>query len=524
MFRKIVSNLSFSTSLVGQLGFYARRLRKEETTRRLGLIFVALALVVQVLAVFQAPESANAASSNDFVYGGLGVGPSLSINNFLRPYDSNTSHLKDIMNYMGITRNEIAATQYGQITVDWSSRMSWGHDPHFSAAQGEAPLTITGADGGQFTIYHRPLYRWYKQGVKIDAYIGHSTRVGWFALMTGCGNLVTNIVPEAPTPIPTPPPAPANIIESKSATNVTQNNVDASLTPAKAGDTINFTLTTKNTGGSVGAVAVKDDLTSVLKYARLSNSDGGSLNGSVLSWPQTNINPGATITHTFSVQVANSLPTTPNPCSISNTYGTSVGISIDCPKPPAQIVESKTAVNLTQGQVDAQTVTAKANDQIQFTLTAKNTGGSPKAVTISDPLQDTLEYAKILDAGGGTFDQTSKTLSWPAVNLDPGASQSRSFVVQMLPEIPAMAQGTSDTTSYDCTIVNVYGNDVTIKVDCPAPKVVEQTVDQLPHTGPTENMIFAGIVLAIVTYFYARSRQLNKEVRLIRRDFNAGLI
>jgi len=38
MFRKIVSNLPFSPALVGQLGFYAKRLRKEETTRRLGLI------------------------------------------------------------------------------------------------------------------------------------------------------------------------------------------------------------------------------------------------------------------------------------------------------------------------------------------------------------------------------------------------------------------------------------------------------------------------------------------------------
>ena len=53
MFRKIVSNLPFSPALVGQLGFYAKRLKKEETTRRLGLIFIALALVVQSLAVFQ---------------------------------------------------------------------------------------------------------------------------------------------------------------------------------------------------------------------------------------------------------------------------------------------------------------------------------------------------------------------------------------------------------------------------------------------------------------------------------------
>jgi len=43
MFKKIVSQLSFSPALVAQLGFYARRLRKEQATRRLGLVFVGLA-------------------------------------------------------------------------------------------------------------------------------------------------------------------------------------------------------------------------------------------------------------------------------------------------------------------------------------------------------------------------------------------------------------------------------------------------------------------------------------------------
>ncbi len=58
MFRKLVSNLAFSPALVGQLGFYAKRLRKEEATRRAGLVFVALALVVQSFSVFSPPESA----------------------------------------------------------------------------------------------------------------------------------------------------------------------------------------------------------------------------------------------------------------------------------------------------------------------------------------------------------------------------------------------------------------------------------------------------------------------------------
>ena len=87
-----------------------------------------------------------------------------------------------------------------------------------------------------------------------------------------------------------------------------------------------------------------------------------------------------------------------------------------------------------------------------------------------------------------------------------------------------MAQGTSDPTSYDCRMVNTFGNSVEIKVNCPTPKVIEQTVTELPRTGPTENMIFAGILVSVVTFLYLRTRQLGKEVRLIRREVTAGTI
>src|SRR5690606_4480456 len=126
MFKKIVSQLSFSPALVGQLGFYAKRLRKEQATRRLGLVFVALALVVQSLVVFQAPEPANASSNNDMVIGGLGTGSNRSLDKFLAPYDRNERHLKDIMSYFGITRAEITATSFQQITV--GTKKSYGYE------------------------------------------------------------------------------------------------------------------------------------------------------------------------------------------------------------------------------------------------------------------------------------------------------------------------------------------------------------------------------------------------------------
>jgi len=81
MFKKIVSNLSFSPALIGQLSFYAKRLKNEEVTRRTAVVFMILAIIVQSMAVFQPPESANASSANDLITGGLHG----SLNNFIVP-------------------------------------------------------------------------------------------------------------------------------------------------------------------------------------------------------------------------------------------------------------------------------------------------------------------------------------------------------------------------------------------------------------------------------------------------------
>ena len=397
MFRKIVSNLSFSPALVGQLGFYAKRLKKEETTRRLGLVFVALALVVQCLTVFQPPESANASSSSDFVAGGLGLGANKSLNNFLAPYDSNATNLKDIMNSVGITREEIAAAQFGS----WMTpgKISWGREP-ISYAKGSvevknsAGTTVGAIYGRDMTVLNgnTDIYGW----------IGHSSKVGWFAIMQACGNLVTTIIP----PPPPPPPAPK----------------------------------------------------------------------------------------------------------------------------PAKIVVSKTAINVTQGKVSANTIAARENDKITFTLNLENKGGTAKVTKIEDNLTDILEYSTLIDKGGGTFKDSTKVLSWPDVNLKPGEKQSRTFAVQLLATIPATPTGISSPESYNCIMDNAFvaggSNNAGIKIPvvCAPPKVIEQVVTELPKTGPTENMIFAGVVLAVVTYFFLRSKQLGKEVRLIRRDLNAGTI
>lgn len=516
MFRKIVSQLSFSPALVGQLNFYAKRLRKEQTTRRLGLVFVALALVVQSLVVFQAPEPANASNANDMVAGGLGLGSNLSINNFLAPYDRNDRRLKDVMNYFGITRQEIASAQYGSFIT--GQKISWGYEPR--------PLstTIQIPDGNGTPVvelFGKPMYLLNGTNETIYGFMGYSERIGWFAIMQACGNLVTDKY------FPSEKPAPANIQTSKTATNVTQGNVNATRTTAKVNDRISFTVKAENKGGTAKTVQLSDNLKDVLSFSTLVNNGGGTFNptNNTLSWPSVNLGPGAKVEKTFVVQMKSSLETTKTDCKMKNTFiDSSVTIPVGCTLPPPDIKLSKKATNVSQGNIDATTAIARENDRITFIITAENKGGSPKEVKLEDNLGDTLEYSKLIDNGGGVYNETTRILSWPSVNLKAGAKESRTFTIQVLPSIPATPVGVSDGHSYNCKMENVFGNDVVIDVPCAPPKIIEQIVPELPQTGPRENMLFAGIVLAVVAFFYFRSRQLGTEVRLIRRDLNGGTI
>jgi len=440
MFRKIVSNLPFSPALVGQLGFYAKRLKNEEITRRLGLVFIVLALIVQSLAVFQPSESANASSSNDMVTGGIS-----SVSDYLAAYDSNTKNIKDVMNYVGITREEIASIKYEELKV--GSRLSWGFTPHFSYDQGERQYNITNSDGQQVTTaYSRPLNLWGDYYVK--GWTGYSKAIGWFGIMRACGNLVTEKVPAVPTvvvktpepvvstPVATTPVVETPVAEPKCAVNPLILASDSNCKPCPGNETI---------------------------------------------W-------------------INDSTCKPN------------------------IIKSKIATNASQGFVEASTVTANAGDHISYTLVVENTGLSSDVVSLQDSLVDLLEYSVLIDNGGGTFNKETSTLSWQDVTLSPKDKQTRTFTVKMLETIPSTAQGSSNLNSYDCIATNTFGNSINIKIACPTAKVVEQVATELPTTGPSENMIFMGIILAIATYFYARTKQVKKEIRLIRRDTSAGTI
>lgn len=106
MFKKLITNLPFNPSLLTQVTFYAKRLRKEESIRRLGFGFMALAMFTQVFAVVAPPQKSLASASGDYIINGL-----KTRDDILRAWDGKTNdqNVATIYGRFGLTRSDIEA-------------------------------------------------------------------------------------------------------------------------------------------------------------------------------------------------------------------------------------------------------------------------------------------------------------------------------------------------------------------------------------------------------------------------------
>ena len=519
MFRKFVSNLSFSPALVGQLGFYAKRLRKEEATRRIGLVFTVLALVVQSFAVFSPPESANAANPDAVIYNRLANKQEL-----LTIYDRNNdgagrTDIQQIYSRVGITRQDIVNAQEGFFnTGDFNNALQFVGRTN-TGAEGRYPLDVAGASTGVYSG------RWLDTKMTLRAVIGkRAIDGGWFAIMLYCGNPVY-------VSLPPPPPVPVAACTGLTITPISRTTFRLTGTSsASGGATVSgYHFIIKNNQGA----EVYNQVSASATVDREIKQDG-QYTASVAVVSSVGEKTGANCQKPFTVSPEPRCPLNPElvvsdagckPCENDKTIWYKDKNCI----PKFEI--SKSVRNVTQAKDDANNTSAKSGDVLEYTLTIKNIGKDKGDYTVNDSLTDVLEYANIVDLGGGSLikpageeNTTATAITWPLTSVKAGDTVTKTVSVKVKDKIPAIATHQTARNSYDCKMSNVFGNTLDVSVLCPPEKTVEQVVTQLPHTGATENMIFAGIVLAVVTYFYARARQVKKEVRLIRRDLNAGTI
>ncbi len=397
MFRKTITRLAYSPALAEELTAYARKLRREEAKRQIGLTFIVLALIIQSFAVVFPSESANAGNTTDFIEGGFGT-----LDEYLGYYDQNTRDIKDFLASLGISRADIKATHDGKLEpatklIEWKLASRGGEE--------NTPYEFMKSDGTTKTAYYQP----FRSGDN-SVYAGSSSSTGRFALIKTSGNLVTE------------------------STIVSGSCVSGSAVPSAA----------------------------------------------------------------------------PVPISLQ-----------DIKRCDLNLVPTLSARNLSAGATVSRN--AKASDRIMYSLTVTNNESRAVSIPLSIGLTDIMEYAELIDKGGAQFNQDTKTLAWTATVIPPGTSLNRSFIIRLLPVIPSTATGQNDPSSYDCVMSSAFGETLRIPVACPFSKSIERITHELPPLSLRANIVSGLIIFLVAAYFYARSRQLRNELRLIRHNHQGSL-
>lgn len=554
MFKKLVSRIPFSPSLISELGVYANKLRNEEALRRTGLILTAFALVAQSWIVFIPPESANAAHPSDLINGGVHTKSAL-----LASWDNNTQGFRELAEGAGISREDLKNSREGEVTSRTNGRdsgwLSWGRISRGGSSSQETHVKI----GGQSIYIHALSYydtgnNLYGNGSYYPAFIGTTSSGKPFHIIKSCANIALKELPPREEKIQVCKLSTSKVVAIRESqfdeSKYSKNLRDCEPKPAASCSSIIIKKIERTRFEFSAKASTANGATISEHIYIIRNKDNQEVNRKTIKTNSTSssLKYDAPNDGEYKVQVIinSSLgQLTAGDCQSSFTVEPIQRCALNpalpindpecqpCPGDPslwvrdedcvAQVIRTKDAKNLTSNS-DASYQVAKASDRIEYILTAKNIGNAPITLDLTDNLLDTLEYSALYDRGGGELDEVTKVLTWPNISLGPNEQRTLSYVVQVDNKISAMPQGQSNPVSYDCRMTNTFGDTVHIQVNCPDIKVVEQIVEELPKTGPTENLIFAGIIASVVTFFYFRSKQLNYEVRLIRREWTAGTI
>jgi|GEM_PF-1343313 len=180
------------------------------------------------------------------------------------------------------------------------------------------------------------------------------------------------------------------------------------------------------------------------------------------------------------------------------------------------------AINLSRGGKPASDHLISPDDRIQYTVHTTNIGSDKATAIVEVSIRDLMEYATLTITGNGEYDTASQKLSWGSILLTSRQTDTRSFVITMNSSFPTTPQAVDDPSSYDCTLTATYGNTLNDSLSCPVAKEIENVVKQLPQTGAGENIIFSALVLIAAAYYYLRTKQMSKEMKVIRHEYNVG--
>ena len=496
MFEKLLGLVPYNPALVQQLSFYGRRMRRESSVRRTGVVFLLLAFMVQFFAFVSPPQATSAYSTNDMINGGITTQAQA-----VSACQNDTKSYGTVLKDFGISCTAVA---HASVMASLSSKdhgntlysMGWTPqgptNPRTHKTTNEVgPLNLAGV-GGTNTLYGRLLssFDTYDHSSYKALKVTSSTGKTYYILFE-CGNLVAIGLP---TPLPIPKPVP--VVTPKPSPKPVPV-VTPKPTPVP---------TPKPTPTPVPTPTPKPTPT-----------------------PTPVPKPVPTPTP---VPVPVPVPTpTPVPTPMCEFYPTLPKSSPMC-KPCDKSVSSvdlqacverhKSAANQTQRLADANNTVAHAGDVIVYSLTTKNNGKAdiPQFVVFEN-LSDVFDYATLTSSGDGVV-ESNGAISWPAVTLKAGDTLTKQVTVTVKNPLPSTPVGTTDSAHYDNFMTNVYGDTVTVQIPETPVKVVQTTAAALPNTGPGTSIVLAASILILAGYFYARSRLLATEAFIAVQDNNSG--
>lgn len=522
-FKRLVSNLPYNPSLISQLSFYGKRLKQETSIRRLGFLFVALTFFIQLFAIIAPPQPSVASAGNDILPGGFGTK-----DQGVAACRANTANFGAILRGLGVSCDNLANGSARKIDYgEYGGQLySIGYRPYGFAL--EQPVDIPSAGA---RVWARPLTAWgphcYNDGRGCMAIVGTRNDGSLFMVLYSCGNLVTIGVPRPlPPPPPPPPPAPVKQINCSLLNMSVANGAhvplgstvsvqgQASGSKLPSGEKVDMYYTGSNVDTKAALPAQK---ALGVPFVGAQAYDTTPRNFTLTQ-------PGH---YTFILTVKYDGSTKTAGGSGTGNCVKDVYVDKDTCKNPtdkeACVIQNKRASNVTQKIPDTNGKIVQPGDVIEYTLSATNTfqSNTIQDYVIQEQIGDILEYADIVDLNGGKK-ADNNIVSWPAKDIKANQTISVKFTVKVKNPIPQTPTSASDPGSYDLVMTNVYGETVKIPLPGSVPKVVEQTTASLPNTGPGENAVIGFIIFAVVGYFFARSRLLDKEVELVHDDYVAG--
>lgn len=350
MFRKLISDVTFSSSLIGELGKYAQRLKREELLRQISVWLTLGAAIVTTIVFLFPPASSNTAHPNDLLRGGVS-----SRQELLERYNNNDSDIKSIFTALGISHGDLLDSEEQTISLSDARYLS-GRVTGEHSQVGEYSYNYTKKNGTIGTIYLAPTSSLRLPSQQpLSAVTGVSETLGTFAILLSSGNVALPEAPQATSTTTNPPctiespqsTCQAPISFTKTVQNTTQRS-DATMTPAHPRDRLVYTIVATNHSDSPATTTMTDAIADILEYADLVDTDGGIFDEQteVISWTTPILAPGESYTRTLSVRLKPDLAATAqgasNPsshdCLLVNTLGNTTAVQITCP--PLKLVET----------------------------------------------------------------------------------------------------------------------------------------------------------------------------------------